>query len=224
MREQGEYWVQALINGVGKFRRDVFPAHEDLFCELASTQSPRWLFVTCADSRIDPCLLTQTKPGELFLCRNAGNIIPAYGEAVGGVSATIEYAVMVLGVSHIIVCGHSDCGAMKGVLYPERVTHLKTVAAWLRYGDSARQVVEENYRHLAGDDLLRVVTEQNVIAQLDNLRTHPCVAARVRQGRLDLHGWYYDIPNGDVVSYNAAQNRFSALATNPDMEGLVAAA
>jgi carbonic anhydrase len=118
--------MKALVDGVKKFQQTAFPAHQDLFSELASGQSPEWLFVTCADSRIDPCLITQTKPGELFLCRNAGNIVPPFGEAMGGVSATIEYAVMALGVRHIIVCGHSDCGAMKGVLHPDKVAHLKS--------------------------------------------------------------------------------------------------
>lgn len=193
--------MQKLLNGLHKFQREVFPRHQTLFEELSGGQSPEVLFITCADSRIDPCLITQTQPGELFICRNAGNMVPAFGERSGGVSATIEYAVLALNVEHIIVCGHSDCGAMRALLHPEKVQKMQTVASWLEYGRSARMVVDESYSHLEGKDLLRAVTEQNVIAQLNHLRTHPSVAARLQQGTLSLHGWYYDIPVGNVFAY-----------------------
>lgn len=204
--------MKNLIEGITKFRKDVYPSHRTLFRDLSSSQKPPWLFITCADSRIDPSLLTQTRPGELFICRNAGNIVPAYGHP-GGITATIEYAVMALEVRHIIVCGHSDCGAMKGILHPEAVKHMPTVASWLRFGDSARMMVEENFGHLIGDEQLRVLTEQNVISQIDNLRTHPSVNARLRQKRLGIHGWFYDIGDGSVKEYIPARHAFVELST-----------
>src|ERR1700722_17713529 len=130
----GEVPVEKLLGGISRFQKDVYPKHQDLFEKLAIGQRPEALFITCADSRIDPCLLTQTKPGELFLCRGIGNIVPRYPESIGGVSATIEYAVGVLGVPDVIVCGHTDCGVMKGVLNPEALKPLANVIAWLGNG------------------------------------------------------------------------------------------
>src|SRR5579864_5932429 len=131
--------VEKFMGGVSRFQKHVYPKHQDLFQKLALGQRPQALFITCADSRIDPCLLTQTKPGELFLCRVIGNIVPRYPKTIGGVSATIEYAVGVLGVSDVIVCGHTDCGVMKGVLNPEALEPLPHVAAWLSQAQPARR-------------------------------------------------------------------------------------
>ncbi len=194
--------------GLAKFQHEVFPRNRDLFESLAGGQNPEALFLTCSDSRIDPCLLTQTKPGDIFICRNAGNIVPAYGDVVGGVSATIEYAVLGLGVKDIVICGHSDCGAMKALLNPRHVAHMPSVSAWLRYGESARFVVEENHSHLSGEERLNALIEANVRAQMDNLRTHPSVAARLAKGALTLHGWTYDIASGEVKEFNPARGSF----------------
>jgi len=199
------------MSGLAKFQDETFPENRDLFERLASGQSPEALFITCSDSRIDPCMLTHTKPGEIFICRNAGNIVPAYGEVIGGVSATIEYAILALGVKDIILCGHSDCGAMRALLNPGSVAHMPAVSAWLRYGESARFVVQENHSHLSGADLLNAMIEQNVLAQLDNLRTHPAVSARLAKGQLNLHGWAYDIGSGEVGAFDPAQARFVPL-------------
>ena len=117
--------VDRILRGLSQFQREVYPEHRDLFQKLAQGSVRCALFITCADSRIDPCLLTQTKPGELFICRVIGNIVPPYPDAIGGVSATIEYAVGVLGVPDVIVCGHTDCGVMKGVLNPEPWRHCR---------------------------------------------------------------------------------------------------
>ncbi len=203
--------MKKVISGLARFQDEVFPHNRDLFEALASGQTPETLFITCSDSRIDPCMLTQTKPGDIFICRNAGNIVPAYGEVIGGVSATIEYAVLGLGVKDIILCGHSDCGAMRALLNPKSVAHMPAVSAWLRYGESARFVVQENHSHLVGADLLTAMIERNVLAQLDNLRTHPSVSARFANGQLNLHGWVYDIGSGEVRTLNTAQGRFVPL-------------
>lgn len=179
--------MDKLLDGVTRFQKDVYPEHQELFEKLALGQRPEALFITCADSRIDPCLLTQTKPGELFICRVIGNIVPPYPDAVGGVSATIEYAVGVLRVPSVIVCGHTDCGVMKGALNPEALAGFPNVQTWLRYAE---------VKH---EDLL-ANTEHNVLAQLKNLRGHPAVAARLEEGNLDLQGWVYHIGEGMVTA------------------------
>ncbi len=204
--------MEKVVSGLAKFQDAVFPENRDLFEGLASGQKPETLFITCSDSRIDPCLLTQTKPGDLFICRNAGNIVPAYGEVIGGISATIEYAVLALGVKHIILCGHSDCGVMRALLNPQSVAQMPAVAGWLRFGESARFEVQENHSHLKGAELLTAMTEQNVLAQLDNLRTHPSVSARLAKGLFNLHGWTYDIGSGSVKTFDAGWVR---LRLNP---------
>jgi carbonic anhydrase len=129
----GNVPVEKLLRGISRFQKDVYPKHQDLFEKLAIGQRPEALFITCADSRIDPCLLTQTKPGELFICRVIGNIVPPYPDTVGGVSATIECAVGVLRVPEVIVCGHTDCGVMRGALYPEALRAYPNVTAWCAY-------------------------------------------------------------------------------------------
>ncbi|HLX45267.1 MAG TPA: carbonic anhydrase [Bryobacteraceae bacterium] len=199
--------VEKFLGGVSRFQRHVYPKHQDLFEKLALGQRPEALFITCADSRIDPCLLTQTKPGELFICRVIGNIVPPYPDAIGGVSATIEYAVGVLRVPEVIVCGHTDCGVMRGALNPEALAQFPNVAAWLRYAK-----VEHREPDPTAEFLL-ALTEANVIAQLGNLRSHPAVAARVEEGDLALHGWVYHIGSGTVTTYNEGDRKFEAAAS-----------
>jgi carbonic anhydrase len=163
--------MKDLIDGVVKFQKEIYPEKKELFARLAGKQTPRALFITCADSRVVPDLLTQCEPGDLFICRNAGNIVPTYGgSAMGGVSATIEYAVVALKIEHIVVLGHSDCGAMKGILHPEHVKHMPAVAAWLHHGDIARLMVEENYPNLDEEGKLRATIEENVVAQVVSVR------------------------------------------------------
>jgi carbonic anhydrase len=200
--------MQKILSGLKKFRNEVYPQHRELFEQLATAQSPEVLFITCADSRVVPQMITQADAGELFVCRNAGNMVPPYGEVHGGVSATIEYAIEVLNVRHVIVCGHTDCGAMKGVLYPEKVAALPTVRSWLAHGDRARRVVRHKYPDLNEQALMHAITEENVVAQLDNLRTHPSVAARLSTGDIALHGWVYHIRTGEVEAWDPAQSRF----------------
>ncbi|MBU0838226.1 MAG: carbonic anhydrase, partial [Gammaproteobacteria bacterium] len=161
-----------LVDGFRRFRTEVYPEQQALFARLARAQQPRAMFITCADSRIVPELITQSSPGDLFVTRNVGNVVPPYGQMNGGVSSAIEYAVMALNVQHIIVCGHSDCGAMKAVLDPSGLQRMPTVKAWLRHCEVARSLVEQNCSCGAGE-ALGVLTEENVVAQLDHLRTHP---------------------------------------------------
>jgi len=198
--------VEKFLQGISRFQKHVYPEHSELFEELASDgQRPDALFITCADSRIDPCMLTQTKPGDLFICRVIGNIVPPYPDAVGGVSATIEYAAGVLKVPAIIVCGHTDCGVIRGALNPEAFGDYPNVAEWLKYA-------QVKHRHAEpGDAFLLDLTERNVVAQLDNLRTHPSVAKRLAAGDLALHGWVYHIATGTVTAYDEARATFTGL-------------
>lgn len=203
--------MKKLIEGFKKFQRDVFKTKRDLFTSLARGQQPRALFITCSDSRVDPCLVTQTEPGELFILRNAGNLVPSYGTTIGSTIATIEYAVGVLNVKNIIVCGHTDCGVVKAILEPEQVGDLPAVKAWLLQAEATRRVVRENYSHLTGDALYVATTQENVRIQLEHLQTHPLVAARLRNKSLELHGWVYSIETGDVWTYDFSQDTFRSL-------------
>ncbi|MGH9646428.1 MAG: carbonic anhydrase [Bryobacteraceae bacterium] len=205
--------MDRILKGLSRFQKTVYPKHRDLFQKLALGQRPEALFITCADSRIDPCMLTQTKPGELFICRVIGNVVPPYPDAIGGVSATIEYAVGVLGVPDVIVCGHTDCGVLKGVLNPEPLEPLTSVTAWLNYAQPARTAAAEREKTLTGLEFLLAVTERNVVEQLSNLGTHPSVAARREQGDLRLHGWVYDLGEGGVTVYDPGQDAFVAVKT-----------
>src|SRR5258708_35998635 len=199
--------VDNILRGLKRFQKKVFPKHRELFHKLALQQRPTALFITCADSRIDPCLLTQTKPGELFICRVIGNVVPPYPDAIGGVSATIEYAVGVLQVQEVIVCGHTDCGVMRGALNPEALEAYPNVTAWLRYAKVERREPEPSA------EFLLALTEDNVVAQLKNLRSHRSVSARLEQGDLALHGWVYHIGSGLVTAYKEVSGKIETTAS-----------
>ncbi|NWA26418.1 carbonic anhydrase [Pseudomonas gingeri] len=206
--------MQAIIDGFLKFQREAFPTRSALFKQLATTQNPGTLFVTCSDSRVVPELLTQQEPGDLFVIRNAGNIVPSYGPEPGGVSATVEYAVAVLGVRDIVICGHSDCGAMTAISTCKCLDHLPAVANWLRHAESAK-VINAARSHVSAEARLDALVRENVIAQLANLKTHPSVALALEQGRLNLHGWVYDIESGSIAALDGGTGRFVSLAEQP---------
>lgn len=206
--------VHELIQRYQRFRQEDYPARKAAFDALAEQQNPRVLFITCSDSRIAPDVLFQSEPGDLFVCRNVGNIVPSYGEALGGVSAAIEYAVVVLAVEAIIVCGHSSCGAMRALLDPEKFEHLRAVSPWLRHAEVALTVTRENYPGLTESELLTRLTEENVAAQIEHLETHPCVASRLRGGQLQIYGLVFEIPTGEIRVLDAGQGRFVP-AQNP---------
>jgi len=199
-----------IINGVLIFQKDVFPAHQKLFDELATQQSPEVLFITCSDSRIDPNLVTQSQPGDLFICRNAGNIVPPHSKATGGMTASIEYAVAVLGVRHIVVCGHTDCGAMKGVLNMDALEELPHVKEWLSHSRSAVEIVKF-MGESSGATQLERVTEENILQQIQHLKTHPVVASRLAAGQLQLHAWMYDIESGGMCCSDGKNRSFEPL-------------
>ncbi len=195
--------MKNLLQGYLRFRKEVFPQWKDHFHLLAELQTPDVLFITCADSRIVPSLILQTEPGDLFIARNVGNVVPPFGEMAGGTSSTVEYAIEVLKVRHVIICGHSDCGAIKAVLDKKDMSKLPITDQWLKYVEAAWKFREPG--DPMGDERAPHTTliHANIIAQLHNLKTHPEVAAGLAKRTLQVHGWYYDIMTGAIeASYD----------------------
>jgi carbonic anhydrase len=201
-------FTNALKSGVTRFQERVFPRRQALFQRLAKVQSPKALFLTCADSRVVPSLITQTGPGDLFVERNPGNLVPIYSEESVGVSASIEYAVAALKVEHVVICGHTDCGVIKSILHPEKVAQLPAVARWMKFGDAARRKLLDQYRDLPEAEQLPILTELNVLSQIDNLHTHPSIRQALQEGHLKIHGWVYHIESGEVWACDADSARF----------------
>jgi carbonic anhydrase len=195
--------LQQLKDGVRRFQAEVYPQQAEMFAQAASEkQAPHTLFITCADSRIDPIAITNSSTGEIFVARNIGNMVPAYGEMLGGVSAVIEFAVSSLGVQHIVVCGHTHCGAMQALLDPESVAKMPTVKTWLRNAHAALSVAETLHERTDDapiqQDMIDTLTEQNVLLQMQHLKTHPSVAGAIAKGHLTISGWIYNIGTGEV--------------------------
>jgi len=203
--------LQKLIEGHQRFLTEAFPQRRNQFHLLAEGQQPETLFVTCADSRIVPDLILQTQPGDLFLCRNAGNVIPCAGEPAGGVSATVEYAVEVLRVRNLIICGHSDCGVIRALMAPHALDGLPSVQDWLQHVEPAWKYVDEVERHAGELTRHTALTHANVLVQLDNLKTHGYIQRATAEGRLQIHGWYYDILSGSIERYDESARKFVPL-------------
>ncbi|OUT95641.1 MAG: carbonic anhydrase [Betaproteobacteria bacterium TMED41] len=202
--------MKKIVLGFKQFQSSYFKKNKTLFSQLAKQQSPEILFITCSDSRIDPNLLTQTEPGELFVIRNAGNIIPPYTKSKCGFAASIEFAVQVIGVKHVIVCGHSDCGAMKGALHPSKISKLTDVKNWLDYSKGAAEKVKsKNYKTAINQ--LHEVAKQNILLQIHNLRSYPAISQKLAVDTLDIHGWFYDIGHGLMESYDSSVDNFITL-------------
>jgi len=203
--------LEQLKNGVRRFRAEVYPDQADQRARaVMEAQRPHTLFIACADSRVDPIEITQSGMGEVFVTRNIGNLVPAYGEMLGGVSAVIEYAVTSLRVRHIVICGHTDCGAMKALLQPDSTKDMPTVTSWLTNARAALSVAET--LHTKSEwrrELLSVLTEENVLLQLQHLKTHPSVAGAIAKGELSISGWLYDIGKGQVYIAEDGQRKFT---------------
>jgi carbonic anhydrase len=181
----------------------------------AEPQRPQTLFITCADSRIDPNEITSSSTGDVFVTRNIGNMVPTYGEMLGGVSAVVEFAVSSLGVKHIVVCGHSDCGAMKALLNPESTAQMPTVTSWLKNAHaalSAAKTMHEREADGGGErSLLKLLTEQNVLLQMQHLKTHPSVVGSLTAEKLSISGWIYEIGSGQVRVAEDGERAFTPI-------------
>ena len=212
MEQEGKS-IEEIKDGVSEFQKTVAPGknrHKRLK-GLSKKQRPKVLFITCSDSRVPPNIITQTDLGDLFVIRNAGNIVPPHAKKANGMSASVEYAVESLEVEHVVVCGHTGCGAMKGAIDPFSLGALPQVRGWLKHVDDPLRTVDKQQPGLAPDDRLRALVEQNVLEQMANLQTHPCVKKRTATGKLQLHGWVYEIESGDVLAWDAKKRRFVPL-------------
>ena len=215
--------MHRLLPGIREFRENVFPARRAQFEELASGQQPSTLFITCSDSRVVPHMLTQTEPGELFELRNAGNMVPPYSAQRSGEAATIEYAVKALKVQQIVVCGHSHCGAITGVLQPHLVRELPAVEKWLSHAERVRQEIDDQKVALHDDDdVLSTAIKANVLVQLAHLRTYRDVVEAEDREELAIYGCFYRFETGDVTLYDPAANRFIAMLHGSTSESSVA--
>ena len=203
--------LDRIARGVRKFQTEIYPAQREMFERLKRGQEPLAMFVTCADSRVNPNLVTQTDPGEIFIERNPGNVIPPYAEFVGGVTAGVEYAMRALKVPVIVVCGHTDCGVMKALLRPEQVADMPGVQKWMSHAFEARKHMLREFGDAPEEEQLRRMTEFNVLGQIENLKTHPSVSARLLRGEIEIRGWVYDIGDGSIREADPESGRFELL-------------
>lgn len=207
--------MQRLIQGIHHFQNQVFHEKKELFNELANGQSPSTLFITCSDSRVNPNLVTQSEPGEIFVIRNAGNIVPPSPEFSGEL-ASIEFAIRALKIKDIVVCGHSDCGAMKGVLDPHLTEGCPAVSRWLRNAKRTSEIIKKSYSHLTGEARLMAAIEENVLVQIENLRSHPIIEENLSNGTLNIHGWVYKFERGEMYTYDYRCGQYTLMPRHND--------
>ncbi len=203
------------MRGIHAFQANYFATNRGLFEQLSTDgQRPETLFITCSDSRVVPNLITGAAPGELFIVRNVGNIVPSVERGLmGGVAAAIEYAVQVLEVENLIVCGHTRCGAVEVIIHPERAEHLPFVSRWLAESAHLPALIAERYAHLDEQARLIAAAQENVLLQLENLRTFDFITERLASGKLKINGWLYEIATGQVFDYDPASEQFLLLAS-----------
>jgi carbonic anhydrase len=201
--------MQKLVDGVHEFQTNYFAHNREMFARLSKGQNPETLFITCSDSRVDPNLITNSSPGDLFIVRNVGNVVPK--GLPGGTAAAIEYAIEVLNVEHVVVCGHTHCGAIQAVLDPSKMDGLPYVRRWLQETTRVKGIVDERYGHLDETARWSAAVEENVLVQLENLRAYTFVADRLAAGKLRMSGWVFKIETGEVFGYDPEQGQFAPL-------------
>ena len=215
--------MQQLLDGVHRFQQWEFGKYKQIFRRLSREgQKPHTLFITCADSRVVAELITQSKPGDLFVIKNVGNIVPP-PDPEGGCSSTgagIEFAVETLGVSDIVVCGHSQCGAITTLMQPDAApAELKHLRNWINLARPVREIIEQNYGHLKTEaERTRAAEEENVLFSIERLTAYPCVSKKLQEGALRLHAWFFKIDTADLFAYDPDHRQFqliTELASNP---------
>ena len=199
--------MKKIVMGYKNFHSNLFNKRKSFFSKLSTGQSPEVLFITCSDSRVDPNLLTSSEPGDLFVIRNAGNIIPPHKNTSCGFAASVEFAINAIGIKHVIICGHSDCGAMKGALDELKVKNLPDVQKWLNYTKPGVGYSKAKSSSISLNDITEF-TQRNVLVQIQNLKTHPCVIEKLQTGSVDIHGWVYDIGQGYIKVFAEASKLF----------------
>ena len=207
--------IDRIIQGLSQFQTNYFNTHQEFFQQLSQKQTPEVLFITCSDSRIDPNLLTQTKPGELFVIRNIGNMIPTHGTLNSSEGAGIEYAVAALNIKHIVVCGHYHCGSMQALLQLNKLNdEMPLVYDWLKHhGEPIRRLLKENHANCSEDELLKIAVEENILTQIENLETYPVIRSKMRAGLMSLHAWVYEIEKGEIKAYDSDCGKFCSLSS-----------
>jgi carbonic anhydrase len=208
--------MQQLLDGVHRFQIKEFGKYKGIFRRLSREgQKPHTLFITCADSRVVAELITQSKPGDLFVIKNIGNIVPP-PDPEGGCSSTgagIEFAVETLGVSDIVVCGHSQCGAIAALMQhdggPVELKHLRN---WISLARPVREVIERDYKHLKTEaERMRAAEEENVLFSIDHLHAYPCVARKLQEGAVRLHAWFFKIDTCELFAFDPEQRQFQPI-------------
>ena len=212
--------MQKLIAGVHKFQAQEFGRYRELFRKLSREgQNPHTLFITCSDSRVLAELITQSQPGDLFVVKNVGNIVPpaSVTGSTNSTAAAIEFAVEVLQVADIVVCGHSQCGAMDALMKPgPPPASMPNLDEWLRVAQPVRQIIQRQYQHLTHDtERATAAAEENVLFALENLHSYPAVQRRLADGSLHLHGWFFKIASAELFAFDPELNQFVPLVREP---------
>ncbi len=206
--------MEKLYKGIHNFQESYFKKEKVFFKRLSKGQTPNVLFITCSDSRVDPNLLTQSRPGELMILRNIGNIVPPYNTIRGkdSVAAAIELAVLELKIRDIVVCGHSDCRAMQALYRDEKeLDKMPALKNWLELVTSVKELVLNISQGKTSELRHRITEEENIVCQLHNIKTYPFVHQAIKEGKLHLHGWYYDIGSGDVYTFTQDSGKFERI-------------
>ena len=208
--------MKKLIEGIVEFRRNVRPGYKEAFGKLATGQSPDTLFIACSDSRVVPNLFASTNPGDLFVLRNVGNLVPECGNH--GVSsgeesepAAIEFSVLSLNVANIIVCGHSECGAMRALVADRGKVSAPHLKSWLRHGDEALARLKSGISLDSSLSYHNQLSQVNVLLQMEHVKSYPIVQKRIEEGTLGVHGWWFDLAKADVYSYEEQQKKFTLI-------------
>lgn len=217
--------MKKLINGILEFHKNIRPSYRETFAKLALGQAPDALLVACSDSRVAPNLFASTQPGDLFVIRNAGNLIPPYGgdgrpANETSEAAAIEFSVLRLSVIDIVICGHSECGAMRMLIDQDKETPPPHIGGWLKHGQGALRRLREGARMNANLEIHNHLSQLNVLEQLEHLRSYPIVRERILSNRLRLHAWWFDIREAEVLTYDELSGRFVTM-TEAEAEGIL---
>lgn len=207
--------MEKLFKGVLKFQKEDFEGHRDLFQELGRAQKPHTLFIGCADSRVVPNLITRTHPGELFTVRNIANIVPPYRvtEEYVATTSSIEYAVQVLNVDSIVVCGHSNCGGCSALnMSSESLDHIPHVRKWLEVSREVKGRVDRLVTSDSPEEREWLTEQVNILVQMKNLLTYPYVREKYERGEVNIYGWYYIIETGEIYNFNDEKAAFELVS------------
>lgn len=199
-----------LINGFQRFKQRYFGDDQGLYDSMKTGQPAKTLMVACCDSRVDPAILTDCDPGDLFTVRNVANLVPPCenDQHHHGTSSAIEFAVKGLNVENIIVMGHANCGGIKGLWESDDLNDSQFIHRWVSIAQDAKDWVKANHSQDSDAAMLKACEQRAVLVSLQNLLGFDFVRERVESGRLSLHGWYFDLTAGQLLTYNPASDQF----------------